>query len=141
MKVYTHIYFIVLHVIAFINNLCNYITDIKCLQNALQDSNKPLQPDCFKMLTTRMEMFRNAAKVCCQKYLYLFFFLSWYNPILFVVLQLIAPNSFEELYSSVNHSPARRYFMVVGFTLIGIIFIVGMFCGRVTRRTMIMKNK
>lgn len=53
----------------FINNLSNnYITDIMCLQNALQDSNKPLQPDCFKMLTTRMEMFRNAAKVCCQKY-------------------------------------------------------------------------
>lgn len=35
-----------------------------CLQNALQDSNKSLQPDCYKMLTTRMEMFKNAAKVC-----------------------------------------------------------------------------
>jgi len=34
-----------------------------CLQNALEDTNKSLQPDCYKMLTTRMEMFRNAAKV------------------------------------------------------------------------------
>lgn len=64
--------FTLLNMITFINNLNNYITDIKCLQNALQDSNKPLQPDCFKMLTTRMEMFRNADKVCCQKYLYFF---------------------------------------------------------------------
>ncbi|XP_032671298.1 Golgi apparatus protein 1 [Odontomachus brunneus] len=89
---------------------------IMCLQNALEDSNKSLQPDCYKMLTTRMEMFKNAAK-------------------------LIAPNTIEELYTSVNRSPARRYFMIVGCTMIGIIFIIGMFCGRVTRRTMIMKNK
>ena len=34
-----------------------------CLQNVLDDSNKSLQPDCYKMLTTRIEMFRNAAKV------------------------------------------------------------------------------
>jgi Golgi apparatus protein 1 len=57
------------------------------------------------------------------------------------LLQLIAPNTIEELYSSMNRSPARRYFMIVGFTMLGIIFIVGMFCGRVTRRTMIMKKK
>ncbi|KAK2580723.1 hypothetical protein KPH14_011351 [Odynerus spinipes] len=89
---------------------------IMCLQNILQDSNKSLQPDCYKMLTTRIEMFKNAAK-------------------------LIALNSIEELYSSLNRSPARRYFMIVAFTLVGVIFIIGMFCGRVTRRTMIMKNK
>lgn len=89
---------------------------IMCLQNVLQDSNKSLQPDCYKMLTTRIEMFKNAAK-------------------------LTAPNSIEELYSSLNRSPARRYFMIVAFTLVGIIFIIGLFCGRVTRRTMIMKNK
>ncbi|XP_029049319.2 Golgi apparatus protein 1 [Osmia bicornis bicornis] len=89
---------------------------IMCLQNVLEDSNKSLQPDCYKMLTTRIEMFRNAAK-------------------------LIAPNSIQELYSTVNRSPARRYFMIVALTMIGIIFIIGLFCGRVTRRTMIMKNK
>ncbi|XP_053972285.1 Golgi apparatus protein 1 [Hylaeus volcanicus] len=89
---------------------------ILCLQNVLEDSNKSLQPDCYKMLTTRIEMFKNAAK-------------------------LIAPNSIEELYSTINQSPARRYFMIVALTMIGIIFISGLFCGRVTRRTMLMKNK
>ncbi|CAK9831500.1 Golgi apparatus protein 1 [Anthophora retusa] len=89
---------------------------IMCLQNVLEDSNKSLQLDCYKMLTTRIEMFKNAAK-------------------------LILPNSIQELYISVNRSPARRYFMIVALTLIGIIFITGLFCGRVTRRTMIMKNK
>lgn len=50
--------------IAIINNLNNNcMTDIMCLQNALEDNNKSLQPDCYKMLTTRMEMFKNAAKV------------------------------------------------------------------------------
>ncbi|XP_043596115.1 Golgi apparatus protein 1 [Bombus pyrosoma] len=89
---------------------------IMCLQNVLEDSNKSLQPDCYKMLTTRIEMFRNAAK-------------------------LIGPNSIQELYSTVNQSPARRYFMIIALTMIGLIFITGLFCGRVTRRTMLMKNK
>ncbi|XP_076234853.1 Golgi apparatus protein 1 [Calliopsis andreniformis] len=89
---------------------------IMCLQNVLEDSNKSLQPDCYKMLTTRIEMFRNAAK-------------------------LIAPNSIQELYSTMNRSPARRYFIIVALTMIGLIFITGLFCGRVTRRTMILKNK
>ncbi|XP_006615715.1 Golgi apparatus protein 1 isoform X2 [Apis dorsata] len=104
-----------------INKYCSDVPQgagrhIKCLQNVLEDNNKSLQPDCYKMLTTRIEMFRNAAK-------------------------LIGPNSIQELYSTVNQSPARRYFMIIALTMIGIIFITGLFCGRVTRRTMIMKNK
>lgn len=43
-------------------------SDIMCLQNVLQDKNKSLEPDCYKMLTTRMEMFRNAAKVLLSYY-------------------------------------------------------------------------
>ncbi|XP_033338391.1 Golgi apparatus protein 1 [Megalopta genalis] len=89
---------------------------IMCLQNVMDDSNKSLQPDCYKMLTTRIEMFRNAVK-------------------------LISPNSIQELYSTVNRSPARRYFMIVALTMIGLIFITGLFCGRVSRRTIIMKSK
>lgn len=37
--------------------------DIMCLQNVLNDNNRSLQPDCYKMLTSRIEMFRNVAKV------------------------------------------------------------------------------
>ncbi|XP_066589109.1 Golgi apparatus protein 1 [Prorops nasuta] len=89
---------------------------ITCLQNVLQDTTKSLQPDCYKMLTTRIEMFRNAAKIT-------------------------GPLSLKELYTTVNQSPARRYFIIVALSMIGLIFIFGMFCGKVTRRTMMMKNK
>lgn len=43
-------------------SLIFFSSDIMCLQNVV-DSKKPLQPDCYKMFTTRVEMFRNAAKV------------------------------------------------------------------------------
>ncbi|XP_015515645.1 Golgi apparatus protein 1 [Neodiprion lecontei] len=90
---------------------------ILCLQNVLNDEKISLQPDCFKMLSTRIEMFRNAA-------------------------ELTAPKNIEELYSTViKKSPAKRYFLIVASTVIGVAFITGMFCGKVTRRTMVMKNK
>ncbi|XP_008555491.1 Golgi apparatus protein 1 [Microplitis demolitor] len=90
---------------------------IGCLQTVMGDTKKSLQPDCHKMLSTRIEMFKNAAK-------------------------LHLPNSIQELYSTVNQSPSRKYFIIVALTMTGIIFIAGLFCGRVTRRTMrMMKNK
>lgn len=52
-----------------------------------------------------------------------------------------APENLGELYSQVVTSPANRYFLLVLMTFIGFIFITGMFCGRVTRRTMALKNK
>ncbi|KAJ8669296.1 hypothetical protein QAD02_000555 [Eretmocerus hayati] len=90
---------------------------IKCLQNVLQTEKMSLQPDCYKMFTGRIEMFKNADK------------------------KLAAPETWEELYASVNRSPARRYFLLIAFTVIGFIFIAGISCGRVSRRTMLMKNK
>ncbi|XP_011302233.1 Golgi apparatus protein 1 [Fopius arisanus] len=106
------------------NDVAKYCSDIAqgsgrhimCLQNIMDDGRKPLDPDCFKMLSKRIEMFKNVAK-------------------------LHLPNTIEELYTTVNQSPSRRYFLIVAFTLIGIIFIMGLFCGRITRRTMMMKNK
>ncbi|XP_015126768.1 Golgi apparatus protein 1 [Diachasma alloeum] len=106
------------------NDVVKYCSDvaqgsgrhIMCLQNTMNDGKKPLEPDCFKMLSKRIEMFKNVAK-------------------------LHLPNTIEELYTTVNQSPSRRYFLIVAFTLIGIIFIMGLFCGRMTRRTMMMKNK
>ncbi|KAK0179710.1 hypothetical protein PV327_005438 [Microctonus hyperodae] len=87
-----------------------------CLQNAMNDAEKSLQPDCYKMLSTRIEMFENAAKISL-------------------------PNTLPELYATVNRSPSREFFMIVALTVVGVIFIIGLFCGRITRRTMIMKNK
>lgn len=40
---------------------------IKCLQNAINDSKKVLQPDCYRMLSMRIEMFKNVAKVNKKK--------------------------------------------------------------------------
>ncbi|XP_067007577.1 Golgi apparatus protein 1 [Anabrus simplex] len=89
---------------------------IQCLQAKLTDAKQPLQPDCHAMLSKRFEMFRYAAEV-------------------------VAPETFEELYSTVSRSPSRKYFLILAFSMVGIIFIMGLFCGRVTRRTLMMKNK
>jgi Golgi apparatus protein 1 len=51
------------------------------------------------------------------------------------------PKTIEELYTQMSRSPARRYFMIVAFTAVGIVFIAGLFCGRTMRRTLMMKNK
>lgn len=51
------------------------------------------------------------------------------------------PETIEELYAQMSHSPAKRYFFVVIVTAVGVIFIAGLFCGRTLRRTLTMKNK
>ncbi|XP_063230835.1 Golgi apparatus protein 1 [Bacillus rossius redtenbacheri] len=89
---------------------------IQCLQNVLQDSTKSLQPKCEEMLTKRIEMFKYAALV-------------------------VDPQNIHELYTQVANSPARRYFLIVSLTIVGLIFIMGLFCGRATKRTLLMKNK
>jgi Golgi apparatus protein 1 len=57
------------------------------------------------------------------------------------LFQIIEPKTIEELYTQVSHSPARRYFMIVAFSVVGVVFITGLFCGRTMRRTLLMKNK
>nr|CAD7455671.1 unnamed protein product [Timema tahoe] len=90
---------------------------IQCLQNVLQDSTKTLQPKCQTMLTKRIDMFKNAALI------------------------VVEPQTVEELYGHISRSPARVYFSIVALSLVGVILIAGFFCGRVTRRSAIMKNK
>jgi Golgi apparatus protein 1 len=52
------------------------------------------------------------------------------------------PETIGEIYDSVMQSPNKSYFLAVTFTLIGVIFIVGITCGRVTKRVRAeMKNK
>uniref|UniRef100_U5EST3 Putative golgi apparatus protein cysteine-rich fibroblast growth factor receptor n=1 Tax=Corethrella appendiculata TaxID=1370023 RepID=U5EST3_9DIPT len=90
---------------------------LKCLEVILEDESKALEDDCKQKLLQRMEMFKNAAVVAPQ------------------------PESLSDLYTQVVESPAKRYFLVVLCTFVGFVFIFGLFCGRVTRRTMAMKNK
>lgn len=52
-----------------------------------------------------------------------------------------APEDFQQLYSQVVTSPSKRYFLVVLMTFVVVIWIFGLLCGRVTRRTIALKNK
>lgn len=51
------------------------------------------------------------------------------------------PETLVDFINTVNRSPAKRYFLILTFTVVGLIFIAGISCGRVSRRTMLMKNK
>ncbi|GFO47337.1 Golgi apparatus protein 1 [Plakobranchus ocellatus] len=55
----------------------------------------------------------------------------------------VAPlESFSEVFDQITISPARNYFLAVIFTAIGLIFIFGLTCGRVTKRVRAeLKNK
>lgn len=61
----------------------------------------------------------------------------------FRFLQLVnqSPENLGELAAQLAASPSKRYFLLVLMTFVGIIFIIGLFCGRVTRRTIALKNK
>lgn len=49
--------------------------------------------------------------------------------------------SLSDLYSQVVTSPAKHYLMIVLLAFVTIVFIVGLCCGRVTQRSLAMKNK
>lgn len=52
-----------------------------------------------------------------------------------------APEDLGQLYDQVLTSPSKKYFLLVMFSCLGFIFIAGMFCGRVARRSTVLKNK
>lgn len=65
------------------------------------------------------------------------------NKNLFFYFQLLAspPENIEQLVSQVVTSPAHKFFILVLLSFIGIIFIMGMFFGRITKRAIAIKNK
>ncbi|GJQ66994.1 hypothetical protein Trydic_g7986 [Trypoxylus dichotomus] len=89
---------------------------IKCLRLVMTDKSKDLSPECTSMFKKRIEMYRNADA-------------------------LIAPESLQQLYTQVVGSPVKHYFFFVILMVIGTIFVIGIFCGRVSRRHMLIKNK
>lgn len=90
---------------------------LRCLQIILQDESKALDEECKTKIVQRMEMYKNA---------------EIFAP---------APENLSELYSQVVTSPAKRYFLLMFMSCIGFIFMFGIFCGRVGRRSMAIKNK
>jgi len=93
---------------------------IACLLNELDEEKNgripKLSPKCKSLLSKREEMFHLAGSA----------------------LKL---ESIQDLYSHVNESPHRNYFLIVAMTLVGVIFIFGLFCGRATKRKAASKNK
>lgn len=51
------------------------------------------------------------------------------------------PENMEQLVNQVVTSPAKKFFIVILMTAVGIIFIMGIFLGRVSKRAMNTKNK
>uniref|UniRef100_T1J4W1 Golgi apparatus protein 1 n=1 Tax=Strigamia maritima TaxID=126957 RepID=T1J4W1_STRMM len=80
-----------------------------CLLDVLKSKPNQLRTDCRTKLSQRKEMFD-------------------------IANQVVPVESMGELYAQVSISPARNYFLVVTFALIGMIFFGGLFCGRVTKR-------
>lgn len=91
---------------------------LQCLETILASEKRSLQPDCKFKLTQRMEMFKNAEPLINAE-----------------------PKNFQELIDHVSRSPSKKYIVVSLCSIIGVIFMLGLFCGRVTRRAVMLKNK
>ncbi|CAH0726486.1 unnamed protein product, partial [Brenthis ino] len=89
---------------------------LKCLKIILNDSNRKLETECQKELSSRLEMYRYVASV---------------NVI----------ENLGDMYDEISTSPSKKYFLVVGISIVGLIFIFGLYCGRVTKRAMYIKRK
>ncbi|BFZ12791.1 hypothetical protein BsWGS_15830 [Bradybaena similaris] len=88
-----------------------------CLLTSLERNPKSLTLECKNILQGRKELWESAAQVAPAE-------------------------SFSEILNQMSSSPARNYFFAILFTVIGIIFIVGLTCGRVTKRVRAeIKNK
>uniref|UniRef100_A0A8C2RDN3 Golgi apparatus protein 1 n=1 Tax=Capra hircus TaxID=9925 RepID=A0A8C2RDN3_CAPHI len=82
---------------------------MSCLMEALEDKRVRLQPECKKRLNDRIEMWSYAAKV--------------------------APaDGFSDLAMQVMTSPSKNYILSVISGSICILFLVGLMCGRITKR-------
>ncbi|KAI5736967.1 hypothetical protein M8J76_008902 [Diaphorina citri] len=76
-----------------------------------------LQEQCKTMLLARIDMFRNAEAL------------------------ISAPSSLQDMYGAVQRSPARRYLAGLLISIVGVIFLMGLVCGRVANRSAAAKRK
>ncbi|CAD5121834.1 unnamed protein product [Dimorphilus gyrociliatus] len=82
---------------------------LSCLLNVLNEKNENLADKCKKELESRKEMWELAAEPQVAQ-------------------------SLPEMAQHVSISPVRNQLMVFGLLIIGVIFLGGLFCGRVTKR-------
>ncbi|XP_041989238.1 Golgi apparatus protein 1 [Aricia agestis] len=89
---------------------------LKCLKIILNDNTRELETGCQKELSNRLEMYRHVAAI---------------NVI----------DDLSDVYDGISSSPSKIYFMVIGISIVGLIFIFGLYCGRITKRAMYIKRK
>ncbi|KAI5635405.1 cysteine rich repeat domain-containing protein [Phthorimaea operculella] len=89
---------------------------LKCLMIILNDNNRKLEPECEKGLSNRLEMYKYVADA---------------NVV----------EGLSDVYQEITSSPSKKYFLLVGISIIGLIFIFGLYCGRLTKRAMYVKRK
>lgn len=97
-----------------IKHFCHDITPgqghlLSCLLTGLESDTIALTDECRTLLSKRVEMFEYAAQVA---------------PV----------ESIRDVVQQIANSPSRNYFVVVAMGVLGIIFVGGLFCGRVTKR-------
>ncbi|CAK1603409.1 unnamed protein product [Parnassius mnemosyne] len=88
---------------------------LKCLKIILNDSNRKLETECEKQLSSRLEMYRYVAAHHAE--------------------------NLGDIYNELSSSPSKKYFLLVAISIIGLIFIFGLYCGRMTKRAMYIKRK
>jgi len=95
-------------------------------------------PKCFDMLTTRTQLFAKASQVC-------FLFdrvISGVNQLTPIyILQVMHLESVNDLVEQLSNSPAKHVFLTVGLSFIGLILLLGVLCGRISKRHQVMKNR
>nr|XP_023023092.1 Golgi apparatus protein 1 [Leptinotarsa decemlineata] len=91
---------------------------INCLRTVMESSTQNLSVDCQNKLKERLEMYKNAAQV------------------------IQTPEDLGELLHQVTLSPSKNYFTIILFTIVGMIFLIGVYCGRFSKRKYrLLKNK
>ncbi|XP_063847233.1 LOW QUALITY PROTEIN: Golgi apparatus protein 1-like [Scylla paramamosain] len=91
-------------------------THFSCLLDVLERNPQGLNTECREALRKRQEMYSAAIK-------------------------MTNIGSMSDLVRHVNASTERTYLLMVLFVLVGAIFIGGLFCGRVTKRTKFLKDR
>ncbi|XP_030387211.1 Golgi apparatus protein 1 isoform X2 [Scaptodrosophila lebanonensis] len=90
---------------------------LTCLRMLLRETPNSLDQDCRQKLQQRIEMFNNADSA------------------------LGPPEDMQQLVQQVVTSPSRKYFLVILISATGMVFFMGIFLGRATKRAMSLKNK
>uniref|UniRef100_A0A8C1IFZ6 Golgi apparatus protein 1 n=1 Tax=Cyprinus carpio TaxID=7962 RepID=A0A8C1IFZ6_CYPCA len=82
---------------------------MSCLMEALQDKQVRLQPECKRRLQDRIDMWSYAAQVAPAE-------------------------GFSDLAAQVMTSPSKNYILLMTALAVSILFLVGLLCGRITKR-------